>query len=150
MVVLIPFSRHIKHPPEAMVDVRDLHILGTTKWWCTILGGGIIWFVGYHEPQWGRLFTNQNTGMGEWYFHGSFMWCLCICTPSWLPGPWLAPQARFFLGLPLNHVEAFGDGQCWAMFFPLHRLMPALLLVRWHPLQGLRFWKRGLHWSLLC
>ena len=46
-------------------------------------------------------------------------------------------------------MEVFGDGP-WAMFFPRHRLMPALLLVRWHPLQGLRFWKRGLHWSLLC
>ena len=31
-----------------------------------------------------------------------------------------------------------------------HRLLPTLLLVRWHPLQGLRFWQRGLHWGLLC
>ena len=152
MVVPIPSPGHIKHPPEAMVDVGDLHIL---KWRCTILG---VWD---YLVCWGLAITIHNK---EGYLptRGIFMAHLLVMFMIVYvfvihPGPvacyLVSSTNRHFWGIPWKIMWRFsgmGHGPCWAMFFPRHRLMPALLLVRWHPLQSLRFWKCGLHWSLLC
>ena len=54
MVVPIPSPGHIKHPPEAMVDVGDLHIFGDHKMKVhNIRGMGLPGLLGIsnHNPQ---------------------------------------------------------------------------------------------------
>jgi hypothetical protein len=42
LLLLIPSTLHIKHPPEIMVDVGKLHILGTISGLFSIRGIGFL------------------------------------------------------------------------------------------------------------
>ena len=115
MVVPIPSPGHIKHPPEAMVAVGDLHILnlGTIKSRCTILGG---WD---YLVCWGLAITIHNK---EGYLptRGIFMAHLCDVYVFVIhPGPvacyLVSTTSRHFLGIPWKIMWRFsgmGHGPC--------------------------------------